>query len=107
MLVDKSSITTGDLTISWSPGTSAGAEDYGIYEGSIASPWIYDHASIKCTDAGSDLTEEVTPAVGDRYYLVVPLNPNVEGSYGRRTGVPAERPQGAPSCLAAQGLDCP
>ncbi len=106
MHVDKSSITTGDLTITWTPSTSAGAEDYGIYEGSIVNPWIFNHTSKLCTDAGTALTEDITPASGNRFYLVVALNPDMEGSYGRHTSG-TERPQGSSPCRAAQGLDCP
>jgi hypothetical protein len=106
MHVDKSSLTLGDLTITWTVSISAGAEDYGIYEGSIVSPWTYNHASVVCTDSGTPLTEEITPSSGNRYYLVVALNPDLEGSYGRRsTG--AERPQGSAPCRTAQGFDCP
>lgn len=104
IMVNKSSITVGDLTIRWSPSSSAGAEDYGIYEGSIGT-W-YSHYSIDCHDDSSDLTEEITPASGDRYYLVVALNPNDEGSYGTDSSN-VERPQGTSPCRATQGLGCP
>jgi hypothetical protein len=105
MTVVKSTITAGDLTLSWSPATSVGGEDYGIYEGTIGS--FYSHTSIDCTDNGGDLTEEVTPSAGDRYYLVVPLNPNDEGSYGKDSG-PSERPVGNPGrCRPTQALACP
>ena len=55
-----------------------------------------------------DLTEEVTPSDGDRYYLVVPHNTNVEGSYGRDSAG-AERPPGNPTaCNGTQELEpCP
>jgi hypothetical protein len=104
--VDKSSITAGDLTITWSPSCSVGAEDYGIFEGTIGT-W-YSHTAVTCTDALGDFTEEVTPGSGDRYYLVVPHNPNDEGSYGiDSTGT--ERPVGNPStCQPTQELGpCP
>ena len=106
MNVNRSLVTAGDLTISWLPSLSAGAEDYAIYEGSIVSPWVYNHIPKICTDAGVPLTEEVTPAGGVRYYLVVATNPDLEGSYGRRTGG-FERPQGTGPCRSAQGFDCP
>ncbi len=106
MHVDKSLTTAGDLTITWFPSTSAGAEDYAIYEGAITSPWVYTHTSKVCTDAGPPLTEDVTPAANDRYYLVVAMNPDLEGSYGRRT-TGFERPQGSGPCRSAQGFDCP
>ena len=52
---------------------------------------------IDCTDDGGDLTEEITPAPNDRYYLVVPHNPNDEGSYGTDAAA-AERPAGGAVC---------
>lgn len=106
MYVDKSSITAGDLTITWTPSTSAGADDYGIYEGTIVSPWTYNHQSVVCTDALADLTEDITPGSGDRYYLVVPLHPDMEGSYGTDSSG-TQRPQGSFPCRTVQGLDCP
>lgn len=108
MHVDKSLITAGDLTITWAASLSVGAEDYGIYEGTIVSPWTYNHVRVPpCSDTGTPLTEEVTPStVGDHYYLVVALNPDVEGSYGQDSSL-AERPQGSPSCRPIQGFDCP
>ena len=76
----KSTVTAGDLTITWLPSLSAGAEDYAIYEGSIVSPWVYNHVPKVCTDSGIALTEEITPAAtGVRYYLVVAMNPDLEG----------------------------
>ena len=102
--VAPSAIMPGDLTLTWSAATSAGGEDYGIYEGTIGS-W-YGHASRDCHDDGADLTEEVTPSTGDTYYLVVPFNPNSEGSYGRATSG-AERPQGTLPCKTIQDLTCP
>lgn len=108
MHVDKSTITNGDLTITWTPSLSAGAETYGIYEGAITSPWTYAHVGIDCFDNGADFTEEVTPAsvTGDYFYLVVALNPDTEGSHGKRTpGI--ERPTGTSHCRPNQDLDCP
>jgi len=102
--VDKSLLVAGNLTLSWGAALSAGAEDYGIYEG-ILGTW-YSHTAIDCNDAGGDRTEDVTPGNGNRYYLVVPFNPNDEGSYGTNSaGV--ERPQGTSPCRLTQALNCP
>jgi len=100
-----SAITPGDLTISWTHSCSVGAQDYAIYEGAIGS-W-YSHKSIDCSDDGGDFTEEITPSAGDRYYLIVPLNANDEGSYGTMSsGTP--RPVGSAACVATQALSqCP
>ncbi len=103
--VDRSAVTPGNLTISWSASCSSGAEDYGIHEGQIGS-W-YSHTQIDCSDDGGDLTEEITPSAGDRYYLVVPHHPDDEGSYGVDSSA-LERPVGGAVCAAMQTLaPCP
>jgi hypothetical protein len=105
--VDKST-TLGNIVVTWTPSTSAGAEDYAVYEGTIGS-W-YSHVpaptSAACTDSLSDLMEDFTPSSDDRYYLVVALNPNAEGSYGQDSSA-FERPQLSGSCRTAQDFDCP
>ena len=102
--VDRSMLVPGNLRLSWGASTSAGAEDYGIYEGTIGT-W-FGHAAIDCTDNGGDRTEDVSPQPASSYYLVVPLNGNDEGSYGwDSSGL--ERPPGVPACRPTQGLDCP
>ena len=94
-----------DLTISWTGSCSAGAENYGIYEGTIGT-W-YSHASIDCNDAGVPLTEVVPAAAGDHYYLVVPFNTNDEGSYGKNSAG-FERPVGVGACRTPQTISpCP
>jgi hypothetical protein len=102
--VNKSLLVPGNLSISWAASLSAGAEDYGIYEGSVGS-W-YSHTAIDCSDNAADRVEDVIPGGGNRYYLVVALNPDLAGSYGRRSSG-AERPVGASACRPAQGFDCP
>ena len=78
----RSEAVPGDLVLSWTPSCGATANDYGIYEGILGS-W-YTHNKRDCEDDGGDLTETITPSDGDRYYLVVPLDENAEGSYGVR-----------------------
>jgi len=103
--VDKSMLLPGGLRIGWSAATSAGADDYGIYEGRIGA-W-YSHTAIDCSDAAGDRAEDVTPGAGNRYYLVVPWNANDEGSYGQDSGG-IERPVGVPAtCRPTQSLECP
>ena len=99
-----------DLDISWAASCAEGGEDYGIYEGTIGT-W-YSHTRIDCDDAGSNLTELVTPAVGNRYYVVVPHSAKEEGSYGSSDNFPAgfdtERPVGATTCASPQVITaCP
>jgi len=106
MKVSKSTITPGDLTLAWAASCASGGEDYGIYEGTIGV-W-YNHTAIDCSDGGTALTEEITPAVNSHYYLVVPhSHGKEEGSYGvDSTG--AERPAGAGTCSPNQMIsDCP
>lgn len=112
--VDRSAFVAGNIVISWSASCSQGAEDYGIYEGRIGS-W-YSHTQKVCTDAGSDLREEITPQAADSYYLVVPQTSLEEGSYGRnfvRTQAPPEQERPAPAgpadrCVVLQNLTpCP
>lgn len=94
-----------NLQLVWQASCSQGAENYGIYEGTIGT-W-YSHTQIDCADAGGDLVEVITPAAGNRYYLVVAHGVCGEGSYGQRTG-PIERPVGAAVCAAPQVLtSCP
>ena len=70
--------------------------------------WAYNHVAIDCHDNGADFTEEVTLAsvTGDYYYLVVALNPDHEGSYGRAMSG-AELPAGGSPCRPLQDFDCP
>lgn len=103
--VSKSTVVPGKLELSWSASCSEGATDYGIYEGAIGS-W-YSHVAIACTDPGADLTESITPAAGNRYYLVVARNDGAEGSYGGRSGG-IERPAGTGACANVQVVTaCP
>ena len=103
--VDRSPTFPNRLVLSWGPSCSAGAEDYAIYEGQLGN-W-YSHLPVDCSDDGADLTEEIITAPGNRYYLVVPINPTDEGSYGTN-GDGEERPVGASACVAAQSIDaCP
>jgi hypothetical protein len=94
------------ITLDWSVGCSpGGAEDYGIYEGTIGS-W-YSHTQVGCHDGGTPLTETIFFGSGNRYYLVVAKNPNGEGSYGR-SSAGVERPVGGAVCAAPQVLGpCP
>jgi hypothetical protein len=78
--VDKSTLTAGDVTISWEDSCSVGATDVRIYEGTLGNST--SHAGLACTDVGADKTEEVSPSVGSTYYLVVPVDAMNEGSYG-------------------------
>lgn len=103
--VNKAVAPAGDVILSWLPSCAEGAQDYGIYQGTIGT-W-YSHTALDCNDAGADLSEQVTPGSGNVYFLVVPLNYMGEGSYGvRSSGV--QRPIGGAVCASPQLLTgCP
>lgn len=89
-----------DITLYWAGGScSSGAVDYGIYEGTLANVHngVYDHVRKDCSDAPPFLQETVTPLNTSTYYLVVPQNGKVEGSYCTDS-LGAQRPQ--PALLA-------
>jgi hypothetical protein len=101
--IDKSS-TPGNIVLTWAASCSEGGTDFGIYEGSIGS-W-FSHTAKLCHDAPPTLTEDITPAAGSSYYLVVPHNGAEEGSYGLATA--GERPPGATVCQPVQTITpCP
>lgn len=93
----------GDVTLEWSTSCSTGDTDYEIYEGAIGS--YYSHFSRLCSTGGAT-TATVTPASGDRYFLVVPADGSNEGSYGRDSG-DVERPSGGGACALQQPPSCP
>jgi hypothetical protein len=100
----------GDIVVNWSSSCSEGGEDYGIYQGTIGS-W-YSHAAIVCSDTAPFLTQQITPAAGSSYYLVVPHNASAEGSYGLSRNFPVpnntERPVGGGACATPQVVTpCP
>jgi hypothetical protein len=88
------------LGLTWGASCGTAATDYAIYEGTLGS-W-YDHTPLVCTTSGA-LSETVTPANGNRYYLIAPLSATQEGSYG--TGLAgAEIPQSSGPCFASRDL---
>jgi N-acetylneuraminic acid mutarotase len=93
-----------DLDLAWNGSCSGQATDYAVYEGVIGS-W-YSHVIKQCSTGGAMATT-ISPDIGDRYYLVVPLGPASEGSYGG-TSSGTERPPAASACRAAQDpAPCP
>lgn len=92
-----------DVALAWQPGCGA-ADDYAIYEGALGD-W-YSHDQVQCSTNGQ-AAGVVSPAAGDRYFLVVPTGEAFEGSYGRGVG-DAERPAAVAACVASQRLAvCP
>lgn len=105
-----------DIIIDWTASCSEGAEDYGIYQG-VQSSW-YTHTLLDCNDAGANTIEQVTPAVGSSYYLVVPWGEGgglvravlcARGSGCRGLPIGRERATGGrgPMCFAARSHAVP
>ena len=93
----------GAVTLSWGASCSASGLDYAVYEGSVGS-W-YSHASRFCTTQGQR-TKSFTAGAGNRYFLVVPLTAEREGSYGR-SGNSIEIPVGGAACRTQLVGGCP
>ncbi len=95
-----------DVILNWqAPGGICDVINYGVYRGDL--PIIsYNHTFLSCAVAGLSYTD--SSASGSYYYLVVPLNKNKEGSYGRSfDGVNWQEIQvGSPACLPQLLLVC-
>jgi len=93
-----------NVALSWGASCVGTDTDYAVYEGTIGGTFT-SHASRLCSTSGLR-TATFAPAVGNRYYLVVPRNSAREGSYGTRTGG-AERPVGLGQCASQLIGSCP
>ena len=94
----------GDLSFDWPPSCSSDADDYAIYAGDLGM--FTSHTSLLCGTSGATSTT-ITPASGNRYYLVVPLDGSEEGSYGTDSDG-LERTVGISACGTQQiGSPCP
>jgi len=92
-----------NITLSWSPSCLPTDHDYEIYEGVLGH--FASHTALFCTTGGA--TEKtVVPGLGGRYYLLVPRNSDVEGSYGLDSEG-WERPPGQSFCLPRVLGVCP
>lgn len=104
--VDLLFVTCADgpnITLSWGPSCLSTDHDYEIYEGVLGD--FTSHTALFCTTAGA--TEKTfVPGSGGRYYLAVPRNADVEGSYGRDSEG-WERPPGQSVCLPRVLGVCP
>jgi hypothetical protein len=99
LLLAKSQV---DFRLLWGDSCLATDGDYEVYEGQIGD--YTSHQAIVCSTGGS---QDATFALSatDTYYLVVPTDGTVEGSYG--IGFGAERPQGLSICRPQQVGGCP
>jgi hypothetical protein len=90
----------GELSLTWSPSCRPDT-DYAIYSGELGD--FASHGPSTCSTDGAS-TDTLTPGAGDRYYLVVPHNGSVEGSYGSRSDHEG-RPRGYETCVP-QIVEC-
>lgn len=101
LLLDR--LGNGNLRLTWSPSCSDGDDDYEIYEGFLG---LFPSHFVRSCSTGGATMATFPPDNFDRYYLVVPTNGSLEGSYGRNSsGI--ERPQGGGACHAQPPLSCP
>ena len=93
------------LRITFDFGDSCKLEDtdYEIYHGDIGD-WD-SHEPLTCSTGSSTNVELLVDPPGDKYYIIVPHNNEVEGHYGVGTGY--IRGQGADSCRFKFDEDCP
>jgi len=93
------------VTMSWTAASSCNPADvdYAIYEGTLGS--FTSHVPVTCSTAPGH-SWNFTPAAGNRYFLLVPVNSAREGSYGLGAGG-AERPASASACKPQQIAACP
>ena len=104
LLVAKNASVATNLDLTWSASCALDADDYAVHEGPLGS-W-YTHGPETCSTAGA-LSHTLTPDTGGQYYLVVPLSPDAEGSYGTDSS-DVERPVGQSTCRASGVIDpCP
>jgi hypothetical protein len=83
------------LRLTWSRSCYFADTDFAVYRGQIGN--FTSHEPVTCS-SGGQTSLIFGPPPEDSYFLVVPTNPNREGSYGRdSTG--AERPQASDACL--------
>ena len=93
----------GEITLSWSTSCLASDVDYAVYEGALGN--FASHTQRACSTSGTTAATLV-PGAGDTYYLVVPHNLSVEGSYGTDSSG-AERPASPAACFAQTIENCP
>jgi hypothetical protein len=79
--VTKASATT--VKLAWDLSCSPNAVDSAVLEGTLGD--FGSHTPVTCSVSGRALKHTLTPAAGDRYFLVLPVNATAEGSYGRNS----------------------
>jgi hypothetical protein len=84
----------GSLHLSWGASCRGTDTDYEIYRGSLGS--FSSYAPLVCTTAGAT-SATIGPSPGASFYLVVPTDGSIEGSYGKAANG-LERPPSATAC---------
>jgi hypothetical protein len=92
----------GEIALAWGASCVTADDDFVVYEGVLGDFTSHVPADPGCSTGGATQAT-FAPGTGNRYYLVVPQNGGVEGSYGTR-GDGADRPISAASC-APQAFD--
>ena len=92
----------GDLQLDWSTVCGAG-NDYAVYEGLLPDP---ESKQQRLCSTGGATTATLTPASGQRFYLVVAQGDGAEGSYGQ-TSDGTERNPATDACLPQTIASCP
>ena len=77
LLIDKG--TGSELILDWGASCQIGDTDYAIYEGPVGDYYNYEQ---EICSTGGLTTDDVTPAAGNRFFVVVPNSGVSEGSYG-------------------------
>jgi len=89
---------SGVLHLNWQAACATTSGDFAVYEGDLGD--FSSHSPRQCTTGGaSDLL--LGPSFGDQYYLIVPQQGRVEGSYGL-DGSGAERARSSFICKPTQ-----
>jgi len=104
LLLTKNTSDPNDIDLRWDLSCLSAADDYAVQEGKLGS-WN-THMPRTCTTGGW-LDYTLTPDSAGRFYLIVPLSPKAEGSYGTDS-MGTQRPPSASSCRPRIVVDpCP
>jgi hypothetical protein len=95
-------LPNGSLRLFWSDSCAAGDFDYGVYSGPLTD--LAALAPLQCSTSGATFVT-ITPPAGDAFFLVVPNNGIIEGSYGRN-GENVERGVSQAACYAQALAGC-
>ena len=99
-LMNKS--TKGWLTLTWDDSCLATDSDYAIYSGKMVR--VYSHRPVVCSTGGATIGFVQPPTQYSTYYLIVPHDGTLEGSYGAATAGP--RPAAEISCMLQEVASC-